>query len=217
MRLTIFNGSPRTGRNNTGIMSAAFAKGFAATRGNEYALYKLNSLSVPDAVKLFDKADCVLLAFPLYNSSMPSGVKEFVESLEPVLGQSVGKKVGFLVQFGSPEAWHARPLERYLENFTRLMGYEYLGTIIKGGCNSLVERPGSRKKKKILAGVREIGRVFGATGVLDKRLLDAYSKPERLPFLKKLLTWPFVTVSNRYYRGAQLHRNEGLKKSLGKK
>ncbi|HBB67385.1 MAG: hypothetical protein A2X28_07145 [Elusimicrobia bacterium GWA2_56_46] len=207
MHLTIFNGSQKTGITNTEILVAGFVDGFSAIPGNTYTAYKLNSFKdLTEAVALFKDSDHILLAFPLYNYSMPAVVKDFIERLEPLKGKCTGKKVGFLVQYGFPEAVHARPLEKYLEHLSSLLDCAYLGTIIKGGCDSLAKSSKSRNKH-IIAGISMIGRAFGTDGMLDRHLLKNYSKPETQTLLSKLFMRVFVLLANRYYWGAVLRKN----------
>lgn len=208
MRLTIFNGSPKHGGNNTEIMLNKFAEGFLKTEGNACSTYKLNELNnINEAVKLFEKSEYILLAFPLYVYSMPAGVKEFIEALEPISGGCSEKKIGFLVQYGFREAVHARALEKYLEKLALLLKCEYLGTIIKGGCDGLAKQPDSSGTRKILSGIYEIGKLFGETGTLNKELLNKFSKPETQNMLSKVLMKSFVKLANKYYWGAELKKN----------
>lgn len=188
-------------------MIAGFADGFSAIPGNTYTSYRLNSFKdLTEAVALFKDSDHVLLAFPLYNYSMPAVVKEFIEELEPLKGRCAKKKVGFLVQYGFPEAVHARPLEKYLEHLSSLLDCVYLGTIIKGGCDSLAKSSEGRNRT-ILTGISKIGRAFGTDGKLDRHLLKNYSRPETQTLLSKLFMRVFVVVANKYYWGAALRKN----------
>lgn len=214
MQLTVFNGSPRPGDNNTGLMVEKFVEGFANKEGNKYKVYKLNKLgSMDEARELFEKSEYVLLAFPLYSYSMPAGVKEFMEALSPLCGKCSGKKIGFLVQYGFKEAIHARALEKYLEKLAGLLNCEYLGTIIKGGCDGLIKNPNARFSKKVLNGINKIGCKFGESSKFDKELLDRYSRPETQSKTSKLLSKLFVKIVNKYYWGAELKKNGVYDKS----
>ena len=46
----------------------------------------------------FEKAECVLLGFPLYTDAMPGIVKAFIDRLEPFIGRKHNPPIGFLVQ-----------------------------------------------------------------------------------------------------------------------
>ncbi len=177
MRLLIINGSPKLAKNNTQVLLKSFMEGFKETKGNEVELFRMNNEQLyKDAALRFEKAEAVLIGFPLYGYAMPAGVKTFIEELEPLLGKCHGKKVGFLVQYGFVEAIHARPLETYLEHISKLLCCDYLGTIIKGGCDGLSKSENGNKKTRM--GAYEIGKMFGERKYFNKKQLDAYSAPE---------------------------------------
>jgi hypothetical protein len=136
---------------------------------------------------------------------------EFVEALETLRGACRKKPVGFLVQFGFREAIHARPLEKYLERLAADLQCDYLGTIIKGGCDALT-KSSEKHNRKTLHGIIRIGRVFGATGGLDKKLLHAYAKPENQTFFSKIFMRVFVKLANKFYWDVQLKANNALEK-----
>ncbi len=212
MKLTIFNGSPKKGENNTAVLIEKFTEGFMQTAGNDFRICKLNKLkSMNEAVKLFEKSECVLLAFPLYNYSMPAGVKEFIESLETLIKKKKNIKIGFMIQYGFPEAIHARGLEKYLVRLCERMNLEYLGTIIKGGCNNLADEDEYHAKlsgkNKIIDMIRAIGKKFGEDGVLDKKLLDKFSKPEKSSFIVKLIMKLMIRSINKNYWQTELEKN----------
>ena len=73
-------------------------------------------------LKLFQEAEQVLLAFPLYTDCMPGIVKVFIESLEPLCSREGNPDVGFIVQSGFPEAIHSRYVEKYLEKPSLRLG-----------------------------------------------------------------------------------------------
>ena len=142
MQLKVFNGSPRLVANNTDILLKKFLAGFGETSGNASEVIRLNKLNdLAKAIEIFKQSEAVLIAFPLYVYSLPAGLMQFVQALEPLRGACKGKPLGFLVQFGFREAVHARPLEKYLEKLATDLNCTYLGTIIKGGCDGLVKYP----------------------------------------------------------------------------
>jgi hypothetical protein len=206
MKLTIFNCSPRKGINNTGVLLKRFEEGFKENSNNKCEVYKLNFLkNKEEAVELFQKSEYMLLAFPLYVYSMPTGVKEFIELLEPFRGKCSDKKIGFLVQYGFPEDIHARPLEKYLEKLSESLDCKYLGTIIKGGCDKLITTS-ETSNREILDGIYEIGSVFGETGNFNKKLLDEYAECKIKDFSKEDASY-FIEFVNENYWGAQLKKN----------
>jgi multimeric flavodoxin WrbA len=206
MKLLIINGSPKPGKNNTAILLEKFIEGFKQTKDNQVEMFRMNNEEgYKEAAELFKAAEAVLVAFPLYSYSMPAGVKTFIENLQPLRGECNGKKVAFLVQYGFLEAVHARPLERYLEHISNLLCCSYLGTIIKGGCDGLTKN--AKGSKKTLTGIYEIGKVFGATGHLDKRQLDEYSAPETQKKQNKFLLRILMKILNKVYWEKSLEKN----------
>lgn len=220
MKLLIINGSPKLGINNTSILLDKFISGFNENRNNTVQVYRMNTNETYiNASKEFFSADNVLIAFPLYSYSMPAGVKLFIEALEPYMKKCHGKKVAFLIQYGFVEATHARPLEKYLISLCEILGCEYMGTIIKGGCDGLSRS--QRGAGKILDGIYEIGKSFGVNGKFDQDQLDRYSAPEvqkRInPLLVKIIFW-FI---NKFYWEKAFKKNgvsfnESFAKPYGK-
>lgn len=180
MRLTIFNGSPRARVSNTRILTDAFREGFSAAGGGPVETYYITgSASTETLVRAAAESDCVMLAFPLYVDSMPSGVKAFIEALEPLKGQMEGVRFCFLVQSGFSEAVHSRGVERYLKRLTGKLGGTYLGTIIRGGANAIRDAQGN-SKERALAPLRQLGESLARFGEMDADALSRLARPERL-------------------------------------
>ncbi|MDF2613988.1 MAG: hypothetical protein K0S71_1774 [Clostridia bacterium] len=206
MKLSIFNGSPKPGVNNTAVLLERFIEGFEVTEGNKAQMIRMNhEQAYKEAALSFEAAEAVLIAFPLYSYAMPAGIKTFFEQLEPLLGKCNGKKVGFLVQYGFIEAVHARALEKYLEYIAKALDCDYMGTIIKGGCDGLTKS--KRGAKKTLTGAYEIGKKFGETKVLDKQQLDDYSAPEIQKQQNVLVMKVLIKIINKVYWEKSLKKN----------
>jgi multimeric flavodoxin WrbA len=198
MKLSIFNGSPKPGINNTAVLLERFIEGFKDTKGNEVEVIRMNNEQAYKYAALqFKSAEAVLIGFPLYSYAMPAGVKTFFEELEPLLGKCSGKKVGFLVQYGFIEAIHGRALEKYLEHLTKALKCDYMGTIIKGGCDGLAKS--KTGNKKTLNGAYEIGKTFGATMSFDKKQLVEYSAPEVQKKQNAFLIGIVLKIINKVY------------------
>lgn len=237
MHLTVFNGSPKLGMNNTEVLVNAFIEGYennqnaqSADHGQKpsHECHKLNQFkSLDEAAEIFHKSDCVLLAFPLYSYAMPAGVKAFIEALatseqtagervsgEPVCDDLPRKKLGFMVQYGFVEAIHARPLEAYLKQLAEELDCTYIGTIIKGGCDSLATRPKDAMNRKTIEGAKALGETFQRLGSLPDDALNQYAAPETQP-KKSIWIMKIVTkLINQFYWKAALKKNGALSRSF---
>ena len=216
MKLLVLNGSPKKGINNTGLILDRFISGFNAEAGNEVDLFRMNSASTyAEAVEKFRAADHVLVAFPLYSYSMPAGVKFFFEQLGSWCGKCQGKEIYFLVQYGFQEAIHARGLEKYLRHLCEILGVNYGGTIIKGGCDGLSRNP--KSGKKILQGFFNIGRFLGAYGKLDSEELKRFSAPEVQKKMNPMLARVIFWLINKFYWEKSFKKNGvSLKQSFAR-
>ncbi len=184
MKLTVFNGSPRGKSSNTKILLEHFMEGFMTTEGNTYVLaYLARVKKSGDFVKLFQEAEQVLLAFPLYTDAMPAIVKAFIESLAPLCGRPENPGIGFMVQGGLPEATHARHLKRYLEKLSTRLGCHYKGTVTKGGIEGIQEQP-AMMTRKLFKSFYELGALYGQTGEFDEKMTRNLAQPERLSRFK---------------------------------
>lgn len=186
MKLTVFNGSPRGKSSNTKVLLEHFLNGFMKIDGNTYELAYLNHLKDRDTfIKMFEEAEHVLLAFPLYTDAMPAIVKTFIESLEPLCGRKGNPDIGFIVQSGFPEAIHSRYIERYLKKLAVRLGCRYKGTAIKGGGEGLQALP-SLMARKVLKPFYDLGKAFGETGKFNEQIVLKLGKPEKLPRFRML-------------------------------
>jgi len=218
MRLTVFNGSPRGKGSSTKILLEHFLNGFMTTNGNSYEMVYLNRVKDSDRfIKLFQEAEQVLLAFPLYTDAMSAMVKTFIESLEPLCGKEGNPDIGFIVQSGFPEAIHSRYVERYLGKLASRLGCRYIGTIIKGGCEGVWRRP-AKRTKKLFQAFYQLGQIYGETARLDEQLIHKLAQPERFPKLMipllKLLLIKIGLVNS--YWNSMLKKNNVFEKRFAK-
>lgn len=180
MRLVALNGSPRGAASNTCLLLGRFLEGFLGCEGNEAELMHLKSADgQAQAVAAFQRAETLLVAFPLYTDAMPGLVKEFIEALAPYCGRSGNPALLFLVQSGFPEASHTRHLVPYLEKLSGRLSCRYLGTICKGGVEGIRVQP-DFLTRPTLDRVLQLGESFGRTGRLDQEKLEELAGPDRL-------------------------------------
>jgi hypothetical protein len=204
MKLIVFNGSPRGIHSNTGALLRPFLEGFTSAGDNSYELALLiRRKQSAGFVRLFQEAEHVLLAFPLYFDAMPGLVKDFIESLEPLCGRVDNPSIAFFVHSGYPEATHAGFLEPYLARLAERLGCQYQGTVIQGGSEGIrVPRLRQHPVSKLIiafakatnlgrvghlfseAGLQkafnELGRDYGRNGVFDRQLLEKLKRPQKV-------------------------------------
>ncbi len=178
MKLAVINGSPRGTNSNSRIILDQFLSGLA--KGNpeqEHAtFYLVNRYQIQDILDYCRHCDVMLLAFPLYTDAMPGIVKQFFEKM-PALP---GKKIGYIIQSGFPEAIHCFYLEKYLEKFTQKLGAAYLGTVARGGVEGIQDRS-ARLNKVLYSRFHLLGFHFASTGKFDERIVRKLKKPFQLP------------------------------------
>jgi hypothetical protein len=213
MKLTVFNGSPRGEGSNTRVILEHFLKGFMTTVGNSYELAYLVRVKEHDNfVKLFQEAEQVLLAFPLYTDAMPAIVKTFIELLEPFCGRDNNPDIGFIVQSGFPEPIHSMYVERYLEKLARRLGCKYKGTIIKGGMEGIRTMP-ERMYRKVFNSFYQIGETFGITGEFDKQIVLNLRQPEKI---NKRQFFVMKLFGHNMYWNPMLKKNNAFEKRFAR-
>ncbi len=178
MKLVIFNGSPRNKKSNSGILIEQFLNGYAKVEKESAQTYNIaNREEKETQADAFDKADSVIIIFPLYTDMMPGIVKEFIEDIG--LKRYTNKKVGFIVQSGFPEPAQSFSLEKYLKKLTTRLGCDYLGTVIKGGVEGIQVKP-PNMTKKLYADFELLGEFFAKTDTFDEAIVKKFRNPERL-------------------------------------
>jgi hypothetical protein len=213
VKLTVFNGSPRGKGSNAKVILEHFTNGFMATDGNSCELaYLVRVKDRESFIKLFQEAEHVLLAFPLYFDAMPAVVKAFIESLEPLCGRGGNPEIGFIVRSGFPEAIHSRYVERYLEKLAKRLGCRYKGTVIRGGGEGIRATP-DRRNRKLFTSFYELGKAFGETGEFDKQIVFKLGQPERI---NKLYFWFAKFITHRRYWDKILKRNKAFEKRFAR-
>ncbi len=205
MRLLVINGSPKKSKTNTGVMIDAFTEHLSSFE--DIVVKQIGAGHVEDIVNMIRVSDHIVMAMPLYGYSMPAQVLDLLNHVyalclsDPDFKASVQKKsFGFIVQYGFKEAVHARPLEDYFKYYVGLIGSEYVGTIIKGGCDALYSQKDTRAGKNLLRGLESIAEDYNRTLIFDENRLLKYSAPEsqakrKSVFLMKI----FVKLANEFY------------------
>ena len=174
MSLVIFNGSPRGKSSNSKLMSDSFLKGFlSTTEENSDIYYLINKKETGAHKEAFKNAEEVIFIFPLYTDAMPGMVKEFFEEVEEY--DSSGKKIGFIVHSGFPEAVHSMCLAEYLKRFSEIIKAEYIGTVITGESEALKFMSEKMKNKK-LSPFYNLGREYGLNHEFNREITNELGK-----------------------------------------
>jgi len=174
MKIVIINGSPRGKNSNSRLLTDKFVAGFKnANQAMEYKTFFLVNLhQTQDAIDCCRQSEVILMAFPLYTDAMPGIVKLFFEKM-PILE---GKKIGYMIQSGFPEAIHCHYLKKYLEVFTRKLGATYLGTVTRGNVEGIQDRS-AWMNKGLYRKYYKLGQIFGAKGEFDPKIMGDLKKP----------------------------------------
>ena len=176
MSLAIFNGSPRGLNSNSKLLMAAFLEGFSLKNSENFKEFYLKDKKNMSLYKeSFINADKVIFIFPLYVDAMPGVVKEFFETLEDY-DANKSKKIGFIIHSGFPETIHSEFLAKYLERFVEIINGEYMGTVIKGGSESLKYMP-EKMQNKTLSKFYALGVIFGEKNEFDKEIIKKLMVP----------------------------------------
>lgn len=206
MQLLIINGSPKLNISNTGVMIEGFKKhihGF-----NPIHVATLNQTPDDKLVEQIKEADHIVIAMPLYGYAMPAQVLNLLQRIYDSSNALAGKSYGFIIQYGFIEAIHARPLERYFIDFVETIQGEYLGTIIKGGCDSLYNQINSKQSRLILDGISRIGEAYSQDLVFDTELVKTYSLPEsQEKKANKFMMKMMVFFANKFYWKKKFNKN----------
>lgn len=211
MKLTLFNGSPRGNGSNTRILMERFFEGFTSAGGKDYSTeYLVKVKNHTEYVKKFAGSDTVIIAFPLYTDSMPGIVMAFFEALAPLKGKCAGKRVGFIVQSGFPEAIHSSFIPMYLEKLCKRLGAEYIGTVIKGGVEGIQIMPPSMTKK-LFDHFYRLGAHFASAGEFDPNIKDKLAKPFRMGWFSRIFIRLLsgIGVMN-FFWDSQLNKNNAF-------
>lgn len=218
MKLAIINGSPRYKKSNSTLLINQFLSGFNKIIPEEVPIHYLaNQQLRNEAVDAFFESDEIILIFPLYTDCMPGIVKEFIERIAQMDKNDIcGKKIGFIVQSGFPEAIHSVAVEHYLEKLAKRLQCEYLGTVIKGGVEGIQIMP-PFMTKKLFAQFEMLGEYFAKTTSFSPQIKDKLRKPYKMsPMRRALFTLMAKVGMTNYYWNSNLKKNGAFEKRFDK-
>ncbi len=208
MNLLIINGSPKKIGSNTEIMLNALRTGLIKSdfaNIQQLSLSKVKTLE--ELVMEIDNTTHLIVGFPLYGNAMPAGLLELFEQIEESFVSLRGKHIGFMVQYGFPEAIHARPIEQYFKDWTIDRGANYSGTIIKGGCDGLSKIKNLKKNHKVIKGLHEIGQSYSVKDGFNLSQVKTFAGIEQQRQQNQWVMNRVVKVMNHFYWKKLLKKN----------
>lgn len=217
MKLTVFNGSPRGRKSNSSVLSKWIAEGAAkAGRIDHEEVFLVKTQEHGLYADKFAESDIALIIFPLYTDSMPGIVAAFIEELAPLAGKMQGRKLGFVVHSGFPEACHSRHVEKYLVRLAELLGADYAGTAVMGTSEPTRLMPESNQRKK-KERFERLGESMVKNGTFDKSTLKELAHPEKYagPMLLLCKAAAGIGLFNISFK-AILKQNNALKNSFAR-
>ena len=168
MSTLIINGSPKGRNGNTEVFIRQFLKGTMLEYKVRY-VYQETPEKLAAQIRRFD---ATLFFMPLYVFAMPGKVMKLFEKMEP----SVGKRFGFVLQFGFVEGHHAENVERQFKSFTARMQAEYIGTVIKGESAGVSMVPESMNRTLFFQ-LQELGEYYAGTRMFKESVTAALLEP----------------------------------------
>jgi hypothetical protein len=94
--------------------------------------------------------------------------------------------VAFVIQSGFPEAIHTEALGAYLARLCGRLGFRHLGTIRKGGIESIRMMP-AKQVGKVAARFRDAGKELGQTGAFSPELIVRMARPRKFGLVGRAL------------------------------
>ncbi len=190
--LVIYNGSPRRSKSNSGLILGQAAEAL----GDRVEIRDLKQREQwPRWAEAFEREQHVMFFTPLYVHAMPSHVMAFLELLSPSAGS-----IGFFVQSGFPESSQSHYLEAYFEQLALRLDRTYLGTAIKGGVESLQERPPKAREQMIQSMVNAIVDLVDQ-GSFNAKDIQGLAMPVKFGSVVALLVKLFIItgVMNKFW------------------
>lgn len=196
MKLVMLNGSPRGIKSNTRLIFEQILAGMQKVDVSIEAevLYLRDTDNTAMHIAAVDRADMIILGFPLYTDGMPGVTKHFIDVLYP--HDLEGKSLAFLVQSGFRESNHSQPVARYLKKLCERLNGKYAGTIIRGGVEGIQVWP-EAMTRKLFKSFYQLGVSLAVDGCFDDNLLKELLKPEKLSLAAK--TFLKTNASHMYW------------------
>lgn len=184
MKLTIFNGSPRAKKGNTGLIIDLIMENFS---GQDSKVHELRKLTDHGKYIKNDNSD-LLFVFPLYCDAMPGIVMEFIEEMERKKQFYRGRSCWFFIHSGFAETKQSRFAERAMDALCVSLEMKNRGVCILGNSSLLSINGGnSLAVKKLRRKIRQLSRFIQRGEDFDDGLKRKFSMFEDLPAFSKWL------------------------------
>ncbi|WP_085834065.1 hypothetical protein [Clostridium merdae] len=174
MKTLILNGSPKGNSEKSG--SYFLAKAFVSQMEHPCEIRALATENQEELVQYMGGFDHIILISPNYIHALPGIVIKFLEKLTPL--ESSNRAFGFIIQSGYPESAESELIGKYVTKLVQRLGYECLGTVIKGECAGIAIMPNMFQKlaKRFAA----FGKDYEQTGVFSNAFIEEFGEPYRL-------------------------------------
>jgi len=209
MSLIIYNGSPRGKSSNSKIISEWFLDGYGTDETETRFIHNgKNNMSYASEMSNYDQ---VLMVFPLYVDGMPGQVKHFFECLSNYKNQLKDKQITYIIHSGFSDGIQSRTLEKYLNRFSNIMGFNNSGVIIIPGSEGFRLMPPSMTKNKRIV-VSRLGKNYKMNkSYANEDIKFLYGKDKSSAFGKF-----FLRILN-LFGLTNMYWNSRLKKNNAKK
>lgn len=142
-RALLLVGSPRTRKSTSNSLGGYLCERLDLQGIETETIFIHTSLRNPDRMKnllaAMERADLVLLAFPLYVDSLPAPVMEALERFALQRdGEPTGQRFAAIANRGFPEADHNAAALAICANFAEKTGFEWAGSLALGAGQGLV-------------------------------------------------------------------------------
>ena len=208
MKISIINGSQKTGESNTGILLNELNSLFE--KGNAINHYLLGTKQfAPETYNEIASSDVIIIGFPLYTDSIPSNTLKMLIELENYLNKKPQREtvVYTIINNGFYEGKQTHIAFEIMENWCRRSGVIFGGGIGQGAGEMI----GATKNIPLCKGpFRNLGRELKSL-VKKIELKEFFGITYLSPYFPKFL-WRFMAVHTFWHPLA--HKNKLTKKDI---
>lgn len=174
MKTIILNGSPKGNSEKSG--SYFLAKAFVSQMEHPFEIRSIAAENLEELVKYIENFDHIILISPNYVHALPGIVIKFLEKLTTQTDSR--KAFGFIIQSGYPESAESELICKYVTKLVKRLGYNSIGTVIKGECAGIAMMPNMYHKlaKRFAA----FGKDYEQTGAFSNSFIEEFGEPYRL-------------------------------------